>query len=153
MRFRALMGVAAVLGASSVSGGAFGQYDVANGVLRYVNAGHSPVIYCPAGGPAQMLRADNVPLGVFRQSTFIEQELHLGVGDLLVVATDGLVEAVDPTAAPLGYTRLLQFIEQTRGQPVQFIANELFKTVDYFTGNRLDDDQTLFVMRVRDSAD
>ncbi len=125
-----------------------GQFDTASRRLRYANAGHSPIIYCPAGKPAQLLQADNVPLGVLRQSSYIDQEMILGVGDLLIVATDGLVEMRELSGEQFGYQRLVQRIEQMREEPAPVIGHALFDILDQF-GNqqRPEDDQTLLIMR------
>ncbi|MCA9935544.1 MAG: SpoIIE family protein phosphatase, partial [Anaerolineales bacterium] len=40
-----------------------GQYDAARRCLTYANAGHSPVVFCPAGGAARLLEADGTAVG------------------------------------------------------------------------------------------
>lgn len=125
-----------------------GQFDVASRSLRYANAGHSPVLYFPADKPAQFLPADSVPLGVLPQSTFINQELSLAPGDLLVVATDGMVEWSEFTEKPYGYMQLTQRIEQVRHQSIQTVAQTLFDMADRCATPPLNhDDRTLLILR------
>ena len=70
-----------------------GQYQPLNREMLYANAGHSPVIYCPAGGKARLLKADGTAVGILPTSLSENQRLIFRPGDVLVVATDGLNEA------------------------------------------------------------
>jgi sigma-B regulation protein RsbU (phosphoserine phosphatase) len=124
------------------------QYDAREHMLRYANAGHAPVIYCPAGGPARILEADSVPIGVLPISLSENYTLPFGAGDLLVVTTDGFNEASDAGGELFGYERLLSLVEEFSAQPVQVIAYALFDAVDSFAAGRpQDDDQTLIILK------
>jgi sigma-B regulation protein RsbU (phosphoserine phosphatase) len=127
-----------------------GQYEPRQRRLLYANAGHSPVVYCPAGGPARLLYADDPPLGVIPLDQPRGQELTLQVGDLLLVATDGYSEARNPAGEMFGYDRLLQSAEELArgGQPAGDVAQTLLDAVTEFgAGQPQDDDQTLMVLR------
>jgi PAS domain S-box-containing protein len=65
--------------------------------VRYVSAGHPPMLHMPAGGDARFLAgARSTPLGTARADTVIPQERFvLGPGDTLLLYTDGLVERRD----------------------------------------------------------
>ena len=56
-----------------------GQYDPASGMLSYANAGHSPVILCPAGGPARLLEADGPAMGVLPEFTLVKETIPFPV--------------------------------------------------------------------------
>src|SRR6266508_492738 len=125
-----------------------GQYQPHSRTLLYANAGHSPVIYCPAGGSARLLGADSPPLGVLNRSLCKNHAIALGPGDLLVVATDGFNEARSPDDEMFGYDRLLRLIEGLAARPSRTIADALFATVEKFgVGRPQDDDQTLVVIK------
>jgi GAF domain-containing protein len=65
---------------------------IANGRLRWANAGHAPpVLVGPSG--ERVLAATGVPLGVEDEPVYEEREDPFGPGDLLFAATDGLIEA------------------------------------------------------------
>ena len=65
---------------------------IADGRLRWANAGHAPpVLIGPSG--ERVLAATGVPLGVEDEPRYEEREDLFGPGDLLFAATDGLIEA------------------------------------------------------------
>ena len=125
-----------------------GQYDFAEKILYYANAGHSPVIYCPAGGEASLLEADGAPVGVLPNSTCENQAIYFNPGDVLVTATDGFSEAGNVAGELFGYERLLQLVTNTAHEPAQVILNTLYQTVAQFSAGRAqDDDQTVVVIK------
>lgn len=125
-----------------------GQYDDTEKILYYANAGHSPVIYCPAGGDAFLLEADGAPVGVLPNSTCENQAIYFNPGDVLVAATDGFSEAGNREGELFGYDRLLQLVSSIAHLPAQTIMSTLFKTVaEFSTGHAQDDDQTVVVIK------
>lgn len=69
------------------------QLDVAARSLAYVDAGHGHAFVRRAGGRPQCLAAGGLPLGVLRGETYHQASITLGMGDALVVYSDGLVDA------------------------------------------------------------
>jgi GAF domain-containing protein len=65
---------------------------IADGRLRWANAGHAPPALLGAGGE-RVLAATGVPLGVEDEPVYEERDDAFGAGDLLFAATDGLIEA------------------------------------------------------------
>ncbi len=125
-----------------------GRYDPKHRELSYANAGHSPVIYRPDGGPAEMLEADGPAMGVLPNSLSEDFTIPFGPNDLLVVATDGLNEAINPAGEMFGYSRLLQQVELLAGGTAQQVADELFSVIHQFSaGHPQSDDQTVMVVK------
>jgi len=126
-----------------------GQYDPAAGELHYANAGHSPVIYCPASGKAELLESDSPPVGVLPQILAKDFKLKFGPGDLLVVATDGFSEASNQVGELFGYERLLEFVTtRAASDSAETLGKELFRAIHHFSaGHNQDDDQTLVVIK------
>lgn len=124
-------------------------FEAAEGVLTLANAGHSPVMYRPAGGAARLVRADAPPLGVLEHWDGGDLSLPLGPGDALVVATDGFSEAENARSGEMfGYDRLLALVDRTAGQPAAEVGATFFEAVDAFcAGATAGDDQTLLVVR------
>jgi sigma-B regulation protein RsbU (phosphoserine phosphatase) len=125
-----------------------GQYQPHSQKLLYANAGHSPVIYRPAGGPARLLEADSTPIGVLRVSLCKNHQVLLGPGDLLIVGTDGFSEARNPNDEMFGYERLLSLTDSLAESSARAISDALFEAIDRFgVGRPQDDDQTLVVIK------
>lgn len=126
------------------------QYDPSQHTLHYANAGHAPVIYRPPGGPAQLLEADGVPIGVLPINLCENYTLDFGPGALLVVTTDGFSEARNLGGELFGYERLLRLVDEFADQPAQVIAYGLYDAIDNFAvGQPQEDDQTLVVVKGR----
>ena len=117
-------------------------------VIRFANAGHSPVIYCPKDGDSRLLAAEDMPLGIVSSISFVTQSVIFNAGDILVVATDGFSEASDQTGEMFGYDRLIDLVKSLSGQSAQSICDKLFKVIDeYSKGQLQQDDQTLVVVK------
>ncbi len=54
-----------------------GEYNRTQKAISYANAGHSPVLFCPAGGPARLLEADGPAMGVLPASLSENQIIPL----------------------------------------------------------------------------
>jgi phosphoserine phosphatase RsbU/P len=125
-----------------------GLYNPLRQEIVYANGGHSPVIYCPAEGRAQLLRADGPGLGILPNMLSENQTLPLRPGDVLVVATDGFPEDRSSDGEMFGYERLLQLVETNAHCNSQNLAQALSDALAAFTGSTpQDDDQTLIVIK------
>lgn len=125
-----------------------GQYDTEAGVLHYANAGHAPVIFCPAGGEARLIGADGPPVGVMPTSLCSNHQLTFGPDDILVVATDGFSEAMNDSEEAFGNERLFQLIEESAHLSASEVADCLFQAIaDFSMGRAQCDDQTLIVLK------
>ena len=125
-----------------------GQYDLTDAVLTYANAGHSPVIYCPAQGQLRMLEADSPPVGMLPESLAENHSVAFGPDDVLVVATDGFSEATRTDEEMFGYERLQDLIKTVAHQSAQEILTTLYEAVNHFVGDcPQSDDQTMIVIK------
>jgi serine phosphatase RsbU (regulator of sigma subunit) len=70
------------------------QLDVTTGWLRYVDAGHGYVLFRRADGTIEELRSWGLPLGIRSDEVYQEGSILLNPGDVLVVYSDGLTEAL-----------------------------------------------------------
>jgi sigma-B regulation protein RsbU (phosphoserine phosphatase) len=123
-------------------------YHPANRLVTFANAGHSPVIYCPAAGAPRMLEAGSPPLGVLPSARIDAEQVTLGPGDVLVAATDGFSEAWSPDGEMFGYERLIATIQHLASGSAAEIGAGLFAAVEAYGGGRpQDDDQTLIVVK------
>jgi sigma-B regulation protein RsbU (phosphoserine phosphatase) len=128
-----------------------GRYEAKTRCLQFANAGHSPVIFCPANGQAQMLEADGVPLGVLDDCLVEPRTLRLNSGDVLIVATDGFPEAEDDVGGMLGYEKLFEVATWGASDAAisaDAIRHSLFDAVTNFSnGVMQNDDMTVIVLK------
>lgn len=124
------------------------EYDLREHVLRYANAGHSPVVICPAQGAPTLLEADSPPVGVLPTSLAERCTLSLHPGDVLVVSSDGIPEATNTQKEMLGYEAMMQLIELYRDRDARHIGEMLLSAARSFEDERPpSDDQTVLVLK------
>src|SRR5688500_14265709 len=75
----------------------FAVYAPSTGALTYVNAGHLPPLLRRRDGTYEHLEGTGVALGMFEGSTYTSAGTLLGAGDALVLFSDGITEAEDPS--------------------------------------------------------
>src|SRR5256714_5837430 len=73
----------------------YAELDPKAGTLDFLNAGHNPPLIVHAGGTMEQLAAGGLPLGIMTDAEFREGQTPLRPGDVLVVYSDGVSEAVD----------------------------------------------------------
>ena len=97
-----------------------GVLDLSTGSLRYCNAGHDrPVLI---GDSVEELPAlANVPVGVFDDVTYQEQEAMVAPGSLLFLYTDGVTESMDAGRRQFGRERLLAALAASPRKPEALI--------------------------------
>lgn len=125
-----------------------GFYAPATRTFVYANAGHSVAVYRPVEGPAQILDATGLPLGIFEAADFEELVVRLASDDLLVICSDGFPEASNHAGDLYGYDNLLQLIEAVHAQSPHEIATALSRAVaEFAAGCEQSDDQTIIVIK------
>lgn len=102
-----------------------GCLDLVSGSLEYVNAGHNAPILLRGGVAEPLTPSENMPLGVMEDAEFVSGSLTLMPGDLLLLYTDGVTEAMDVSGNEFGDGKLL---ETAGGAPCRS-ANELLEYV------------------------
>ena len=80
------------MGDSAMATAAYGIFSPDDGTLRLSVAGHLPPIHLGPDGPRVVELSPGVPLGGFPYATYIDHELELESGEMVVFYTDGLVE-------------------------------------------------------------
>jgi sigma-B regulation protein RsbU (phosphoserine phosphatase) len=120
--------------------------------LRYCNAGHEPLILMREG-KIRTLDVGGLVLGIDPSARYEWAEHLIKPNDLLVLITDGIIEALDFDDRAYGRDRLhdsiLRHGADALGHSPDFIAKQLLWDVRRFTGlAKLADDITLVVTRV-----
>lgn len=126
------------------------QLDVAEGVLRVVDAG-SPLLYRVREGKVQQVELDaQLPLGMFEESVYTEQVVELEPGDRLVVVSDGIHASRTRNGRDFGSWRLEQALREIQLLPAGEGARQLMRTLHEempeAPDSRLEDDAVALVL-------
>ena len=94
--------------------------EPATGIVRYASAGHCPPLL-RRGGQAVELAACGLPLGTLAEAQYAEEGVQLGLGDDLVLYSDGVVEARNPAGELFGFARLADLVA-SGGEGMELLA-------------------------------
>ncbi|MGC1363877.1 MAG: PP2C family protein-serine/threonine phosphatase [Silvibacterium sp.] len=118
----------------------------ADGTVFYALAASPPVLQSHASGLAlSKVEEEQFPLGLLPVSGFDGQRLEMACGDLLVVATDGILEVCDKREEEFDVERLEQVIDAHAGAALPELAAKILETARGF-GKQIDD-QTILLVR------
>lgn len=126
-----------------------GIVDSSTGVLRYASAGHEPPLVVPAGrGRVRRLPGSGPLLGAFPVVSLAEHVVQLHSGDLLLLHTDGAIDARDPLRRRFGDARLARAAGSARGRDAAAIVASVAGAVARFAaGEPAADDLALVAVR------
>ena len=119
------------------------------GSFVFCNAGHNYGLLIAAGdGSIEQLGPTGTPIGLVPMANYTQETRHLGPGDLLVLYTDGFVEAENPEGDEYGIERMEVVFAEARDRPLREIAKRLEDDVrDFARGVPFHDDRTLVILR------
>jgi phosphoserine phosphatase RsbU/P len=127
----------------------FAELDPASGSLTYVNAGHNWPVLRRASGSIERLEIGGLPLGISVARSYQSGVATLVPGDLLLIFTDGLVEAENDQALEYGEDRMLPIVQTFDNVSAKEALQRLMSSVESFVGaTRQHDDITCLVMRM-----
>lgn len=122
------------------------RIDGRAGRCEHVVAGHPPPIVLRAGGGLERIEPGSLPLGVDPGERFESALLTLGVGDRIVLFTDGLAEVSRRNGLQLGFTGLGEIVTRHGGLVPEALLDAVLRDVRAI--GLPSDDQTLAVVDV-----
>ena len=124
--------------------------DAATGSITWCNAGHNPPVLVHADGSFEHLEGTGVPLGILAQARYEQKTVRLALGDVLVLFSDGVTEAMPlDVDEEYGEERLAQAVAGLRELPAAEIIEGIQRNLQAFTrGAPMADDVTLVVARL-----
>ncbi len=126
----------------------FGILDGDTGELTFCNAGHNPPLIVRAGGVYEPLKGGGPVLGILPSSEYREYRAQLAEGDVLVIYSDGVTEAVNSAGQEFAVDGMAQAVIRNRTASADAIVGEVNRALAAWTGGAPPaDDITLIVAR------
>ncbi len=126
----------------------YAMYSPSTGQLTYVNAGQTPPLLRRLDGRYERLNGTGVALGMFDGSTYESVNTHLAPGDALVMYSDGITEAEDPSGRPFEEAGLEQLVTTHANVPAAEMGVAVLKAVEQHTRqSRFVDDLTILILK------
>jgi sigma-B regulation protein RsbU (phosphoserine phosphatase) len=137
----------------------YGIVDPAAHTFTYARAGHCPLLYAPGPGAPdrtpKLLASEGMVLGLDLSDSGMfarmleEDVLTLAPGDVVLLYTDGVTEAMNRRDEYFGEARLMAALEATRDQPLDALKEGLLRRLRAFVGEaEQHDDMTLVLLRL-----
>ena len=134
--------------------------DVGQGLMTFARAGHTPMIYL--GGPAarnpgaRVLVPSGMVLGLRIEGAaekfdelLEEDRVDLSVGDVIVLYTDGITEAMNADSDLFGDSRLSQIVEEHGHLDSSELRERILREIEAFVGGAdQHDDMTMILLKV-----
>ncbi|MDP1677567.1 MAG: PP2C family protein-serine/threonine phosphatase [Bacteroidota bacterium] len=119
------------------------------GLCVYVNAGHSsPIVYRASTRTTETLEATGNIVGPFPDQHYRSEGMMLAKGDILLLYTDGVSEAMDNLGIQYSEKRLGEKLIQYRNEKPQQIARMIIGDVQVHSAkNKYSDDKTIVVVK------
>jgi serine phosphatase RsbU (regulator of sigma subunit) len=132
----------------------YGLLDAGQASFTCTNAGHNPPILLRADGTIEELTTGGLLLGMMGEQVYKQDTVTLAPGEIIVLYTDGITEAVGPAAdeddydAMFGEEALFEVLRRNRHLPAAGIKDAILGAVSTHTsGVAQSDDITLVVIR------
>jgi sigma-B regulation protein RsbU (phosphoserine phosphatase) len=123
-------------------------YNIKTGEMEYSNGGHNSPVIIKADGSVEMLpTSTSCMVGAVSGITYPKETLKLGVGDTLVMYTDGVNEAMNEANDEYGDDRMMNFLGTQKGQGCRSIIDNQLANIKAFVGEApQSDDITLMAL-------
>lgn len=129
--------------------------DIRQNTVTYARAGHEPIIFYHAKeSTCELIKQEGIVIGMDEGAIFNNslREIHFQVlpGDILVLYTDGITEAINNKEEEFGLANLMDAIKISSSGTANDIVNNISERISRFTGNiPQQDDLTLVVLKLK----
>jgi serine phosphatase RsbU (regulator of sigma subunit) len=126
----------------------YAELDPQTGALSFINAGHNPPLIVHSAGTVENLSSGGLPLGIMPDSPYREGRTQLQPGDVLVIYSDGVSEAVNPQGEEFGAPRLHSVVGLNIERSAAGIRDRIESALTKFSqGTPAADDITLVIVK------
>ena len=118
--------------------------------LYYVNAGHNPPMIFREGfsKPIELTKGGVILGAVPTHFPYECERVELKKGDILVMFTDGITEAMSPDEVEFGDEGIISVMRETKADDANTYADAIIHAIDVFTNSKYSDDVTLMTLKV-----
>ncbi len=128
----------------------YGELDVAEHRLAYVNAGHVPPYRVARDGTVSRLVEGGPALGLIAEGSYEVGETGLEPGDLVAMVTDGVTEAMSPDDREFGDDRVREVLQGLSGGSASAVLLGLVAAVNDWAGpGGFSDDLTALILKAQ----
>ncbi|MEJ7712746.1 MAG: PP2C family protein-serine/threonine phosphatase [Pyrinomonadaceae bacterium] len=125
------------------------EIDPKTNLMTYINAGHNPPFVARSDGSILKLPAGSVPLGISPNVEFMDGQMQLSAGDMLVVYSDGVSETNNRRGEEFGEVRLHEVVLRNRQASAAGMRDRIESALTQFAqGTPAADDITLVIVKV-----
>jgi sigma-B regulation protein RsbU (phosphoserine phosphatase) len=122
--------------------------DPTTGRCRYVNCGHTEGLVLRSSRAVERFPATGLALGLFPGVSYEERDFVLEAGDMVVLYSDGVTEALNLDDEEFGAERLIDSFLRVGGEPATAMVDAVLRDVDRFVGDAPQyDDITLLLLK------
>jgi sigma-B regulation protein RsbU (phosphoserine phosphatase) len=128
-----------------------GLIDIRRKAIHYINCGHvPPVIVRPGSKPIELTEGGMV-IGLFENVQFDRGHVKFQTGDILLLCTDGITEAMDVESEEFGSERLVASVSQVPEKKAKEIVLKVCDDVNVFSkGGTHMDDKVMLAIKIVD---
>lgn len=131
----------------------YGIYHYKTGMMDYTNAGHNPPYLLRSGRTVECLPvASNFVVGVFDDIEFESNTLTFGIGDTLLLYTDGVTEAFNDKREQFSESNLQDILASMHeSSSAKEVVTSVLQSVKTFSGDypQSDDITLLSLQRIK----
>ena len=127
----------------------FAEYDDRTRKLRYSNCGHPPALLLRSDDTVERLGSTCTVMGLFDKWECTMEERELAPGDVVLVYTDGVSEALNGEGEEFGDERLLEAARQNRHLSLPELLVAVIDQAQRFSPDEQADDITLIVAKCK----
>lgn len=120
------------------------------GLFLYANGGHNPpILYSASADKVTYLEPTGPLLGPAPNSKYETDSINIDYGDILVIYTDGIVEAADEDFEFYGEERLCDLIKENHSLKPKEITYRIIDDVNSFStpNSKYQDDKSIVVIK------
>jgi len=116
----------------------------------YTNAAHGPLmLYRKSEDSFQMLDTPGLPVGIDKEQQYEQDEITLQNGDIVMLYTDGITEAMNDKREEFSIERVKSIIKENADKPAQEITSIIRSEVEKYVGEAPQhDDETLILLKI-----